>query len=71
MKCTICNTLFYTNDQLILHVHENHNFLDNLVSYGKCVFCGIGFGQYSLETAKSLMTEHVKNCHVEEKSFEW
>ena len=63
-KCTICNTLLYTNDHLIPHVYKNHNFLDNvLFNCMKCSFCGEDFSQFCVETAKILLVQHVKNHH--------
>ena len=63
-KCTICNTLFYTNDHLIAHVYKNHNFLDNILfNFMKCSLCGEDFSQFRVEAAKILLVEHVKNHH--------
>ena len=63
-KCTICNTLLYSNDHLIPHVYKNHNFLDNILfNCMKCSLCGEDFSQFRVETAKSLLVEHVKNHH--------
>ena len=63
-KCTICNTLLYTNDHLIPHVYKNHNFLDNILfNCMKCSLCGEDFSQFRLETAKILLVQHVKNHH--------
>ena len=63
-KCTICNTLLYSNDHLIPHVYKNHNFLDNILfNCMKCSLCGEDFSQFRVETAKILLVQHVKNHH--------
>ena len=54
-KCTVCDTVYSSNDDLILHVAENHNFLDNFVYNGmKCSKCDQDFSQFlfHVETAK-------------------
>ena len=65
-RCTICDTVLSTNDHLIKHVSENHNFLDNSVFNGmKCSICDRDFSQFlcHVETGKVLLVQHMKEQH--------
>ena len=65
-ECTICDTVFSSNDHLIKHVSENHNFLDNFAFNGmKCSVCDQNFSQFlcHVETGKILLVQHMKEKH--------
>ena len=65
-ECTICDTVLTSNDHLIKHVSENHNFLDNFVFNGmKCSLCDQTFSKYlcHVETGKILLVQHMKEQH--------
>ena len=65
-RCTICYTVLSSNDHLIKHVSENHNFLDNFVFNGmKCSMCDRDFSQFLcyVETGKTLLVQHMKEEH--------
>ena len=65
-RCTICDTVLSSNDHLIKHVSENHNFLDNFVFNGmKCSLCDRDFSQFlcHVETGKVLLVQHMKEEH--------